>query len=68
MEDKSKSERKREMTALQELGERLLELSQEQLNEIGLRASDALLLAKSLKPVCSARRCSISAFSCAGSI
>jgi len=58
MEDKSKSERKREMTALQELGERLLELSQEQLNEIGLHRElqDALLLAKNLNSHSALRR------------
>ena len=51
MEDKSKSERKREVTALQELGERLLELSQEQLNNIRIsqELQDALILAKTLK-------------------
>lgn len=51
MEDKSKSERKREVTALQDLGERLLELSQEQLNNIRIsqELQDALILAKTLK-------------------
>ena len=51
MEDKSKSERKREITALQDLGERLLELSQEQLNNIRIsqELQDALILAKTLK-------------------
>jgi len=50
MEDKSKSERKREVTALQDLGERLLELSQEQLNNIRIsqELQDALILAKTL--------------------
>jgi ribosome-associated protein len=51
MEDKSKSERKREVTALQDLGKRLLELSQEQLNNIRIsqELQDALILAKTLK-------------------
>lgn len=51
MEDKSKSERKREVTALQDLGERLLDLSQEQLNNIRIsqELQDALILAKTLK-------------------
>jgi ribosome-associated protein len=51
MEDKSKSERKREVTALQELGERLLEFSQEQLNNIGIsqELQEALVLVKTLK-------------------
>ena len=51
MEDKSKSERKREVTALQDLGERLLELSQEQLNNIRIsqELQDAMILAKTLK-------------------
>ena len=51
MEDKSKSERKREMTALQELGERLIELSNEQVREIAIprELEEALLLAKTLK-------------------
>jgi len=58
MEDKSKSERKREMTALQELGERILELPQEQLNEIGMprELRDAVLLAKSLNSHSALRR------------
>jgi len=51
MEDKSKSERKREVTALQDLGERLLDLSREQLNNIRIsqELQDALILAKTLK-------------------
>jgi ribosome-associated protein len=51
MEDKSKSERKREVTALQELGERLLEFSQEQLNNLGIsqELQEALVLVKTLK-------------------
>ena len=51
MESKSKSERKREMTALQKLGERLAELSQEQLEKIGVpvELQEALLLARTLK-------------------
>lgn len=51
MEVKSKSERKREMNALQELGGRLIELSPEQLNsiEMPLELQEALLLAKTLK-------------------
>jgi ribosome-associated protein len=51
MDDKSKSERKREMTALQDLGERLLELSNEQVREIALprELEEALLLARTLK-------------------
>ena len=51
MEDKSKSEKKREVTALQELGERLLEFSQEQLNTLGIsqELQEALVLVKALK-------------------
>ena len=51
MEDKSKSELKREMTALQEMGERLLELSNEQMQEIAVprELREALLLARSMK-------------------
>jgi ribosome-associated protein len=51
MEDKSKSERKREMTALQELGERLLGLSNVQVRDIAIprELEDALVLARSLK-------------------
>jgi ribosome-associated protein len=51
MDDKSKSERKREMTALQDLGERLLELSNEQVREIAIprELEVALLLARTLK-------------------
>ena len=58
MEEKSKSERKREMTALQELGKRLLELSREQLSEIGLpqELQDALLLARNLNSNSALRR------------
>ena len=50
MEDKSKSERKREMTALQELGARLLALSNEQTRgiEIPRELEEALALARSL--------------------
>ena len=48
MEDKSKSEKKREMSALQDLGKRLLELSEDQLQEIGIpqELHDALKLAR----------------------
>ena len=51
MEDKSKSEKKREMTALQELGKRLTELTPEQLEAIEMppELQEALLLAKTLK-------------------
>jgi ribosome-associated protein len=51
MEDKSKSEKKREMSALQELGKRLLELSEVQVQGIGIpqELHDALKLAKTLK-------------------
>ena len=51
MEEKSKSERKREMTALQKLGERLAELSPEQLRKFALpqELREALLLARALK-------------------
>ena len=51
MEDKSKSEKKREMSALQELGKRLLELSEVQVQGIGIpqELHDALRLAKTLK-------------------
>jgi len=51
MEDKSKSELKREMTALQALGKRLVELSKEQTNgiEIPAELQDAILLARTLK-------------------
>lgn len=51
MQDKSKSERKREITALQELGARLLELSNEQVREIAVprELEEALLLARTLK-------------------
>lgn len=51
MENKSKSERKREMTALQKLGERLAELSPEQVEKIEIprELQEALLLARTLK-------------------
>jgi len=51
MEDKSKSEKKREMSALQELGKRLLELSEVQMKGIGIpqQLHDALQLARTLK-------------------
>ncbi len=51
MDDKSKSERKREMTALQDLGEHLLELSNDQIREIAIprELEEALLLARTLK-------------------
>ena len=51
MEDKSKSEKKREMSALQELGKRLLELSEVQVQGIGIpqELDDALKLARTLK-------------------
>jgi len=51
MDDKSKSERKREMTALQDMGERLLELSNEQVRKIAIprELEEALLLARTLK-------------------
>jgi ribosome-associated protein len=51
MENKSKSERKKEMASLQELGERLLELSNEQVREIAIpgELEEALVLARTLK-------------------
>ena len=51
MEDKSKSEKKREMSALQDLGKRLLELSEVQVQGIGIpqELHDALNLARTLK-------------------
>ena len=58
MEDKSKSEKKREMTALQELGKRLLELSQAQVHKIEMPQEllDSLLLARTLKSHSALRR------------
>ena len=58
MEDKSKSEKKREMTALQELGKRLLELSHAQVQKIEMpqELQDALLLAGTLKSHAALRR------------
>jgi ribosome-associated protein len=58
MEDKSKSEKKREMTALQELGKRLLEFSQVQLQgvEMPRELQDAVLLARTLKSHAALRR------------
>lgn len=58
MEDKSKSEKKREMTALQELGKRLLELSQAQVQKIEMpqELRDSLLLAGTLKSHSALRR------------
>jgi len=51
MEDKSKSEKKREMSALQNLGKRLMELSEAQIQAIGIpqELSAALQLARTLK-------------------
>jgi len=58
MEDKSKSEKKRDMTALQELGKRLLELSREQVQKIEMpqELQAALLLARTLKSHSALRR------------
>lgn len=58
MEDKSKSELKREMTALQTLGGRLVELSKEQFNGIEMLSElqDAILLARTLKSHSALRR------------
>lgn len=58
MEDKSKSEKKREMTALQELGKRLLELSQAQVQKIEMpqELRDSLLLAGTMKSHSALRR------------
>jgi len=58
MEDKSRSEKKREMTALQELGKRLLELSQAQMQKIEMpqELQDSLLLARTLKSHAALRR------------
>jgi ribosome-associated protein len=58
MEDKSKSEKKREMTALQELGNRLLELSPAQVQNIEMpqEVRDSLLLARTLKSHSALRR------------
>src|SRR4030065_2763925 len=58
MEDKSKSEKKREMSALQELGKRLLELSEVQVQGIGIpqELHDALYLARTLKSHAALRR------------
>ena len=51
MEDKSKSEKKREMSALQDLGKRLMELSEAQIQDIGIpqELRTALQLARTLK-------------------
>jgi ribosome-associated protein len=58
MEDKSKSEKKREMTALQGLGKRLLELSPAQVQKIEMpqELRDSLLLARTLKSHSALRR------------
>ncbi len=58
MEDKSKSERKREMIALQGLGKRLLELSSAQIQKIEMpqELRDSLLLARTLKSHSAFRR------------
>ena len=58
MEDKSKSEKKREMTALQGIGKRLLELPQAQVEKIEMpqELRDALLLARTLKSHSALRR------------
>jgi ribosome-associated protein len=58
MEDKSKSEKKRDMTALQELGKRLLELSREQVQKIEMpqELQDAILLARTLNSHSALRR------------
>lgn len=58
MEVKSKSEKKREMSALQDLGKRLLELSEAQLRGIGIpqELHDALALARTLKSYPALRR------------
>ena len=58
MEDKSKSEKKREMTALQEIGKRLLELSEAQIRKIEMpqELQDSLFLARTLKSHSALRR------------
>ena len=58
MEDKSKSEKKRDMTALQDLGKRLMELSEAQVQGLGMpeELNDALILARSLKSHSALRR------------
>src|SRR5574340_86188 len=58
MEDKSKSEKKREMSALQDLGKRLMELSEEQMQGIGVpqELHDALRLARTMKSHSALRR------------
>jgi len=58
MEDKSKSEKKREMSALQDLGKRLIELSEAQIQDIGIpqELRDALQLARTLKSHSALRR------------
>lgn len=58
MEDKSKSEKKREVTALQDLGKRLLELSETQVQAIGIpqELHDALVLARTMKSHSALRR------------
>ncbi len=50
-ERKSKSQKKREMTALQELGERLVELKPEQIKRIGMpdELREAVLFARTMK-------------------
>ena len=58
MEDKSKSEKKREVTALQDLGKRLLELPEAQVQGLGIpqELHDALVLARTLKSHSALRR------------
>ena len=58
MEIKSKSQIKREMLALQILGERLVNLPAEQMNKMGLppELHDAILFAKSIKSRTARRR------------
>jgi ribosome-associated protein len=58
MEAKSKTAKKREMSALQKLGERLPELPHEQLDEIGIppELQDALLLLRHLQSRTARRR------------
>jgi len=58
MEEKSKSEKKRDMTALQELGEQLLKLSPEQLTELKIPEviQESLVLCRNLKNHSARRR------------
>jgi ribosome-associated protein len=58
MEERSKSEKKREMAALQELGEQLLKLSPEQLNELKIpdEIQESLALCRDLKSHSARRR------------